>query len=177
MSFYDFRVFSPAFTDLRYNLQRKEGEGLSTELLTEEQRSFFDDLLAYLRDELEARRDPEAIEQRIQMFDSLAGEVGRARVLEDKSLAEEDFVYLAEEGKKGKKRLKRVGELTPLDVPAILAEIESVAAVGGEYMESDGVVAVMEYGGRKVVTPDPGDPSAPLRNRWRELKSGWPVER
>jgi hypothetical protein len=58
-----------------------------------------------------------------------------------------------------------------------LSEIESVAAVGGEYMESDGVVAVMEYGGRKVVTPDPGDPSAPLRDRWRELKSRWPLGR
>ncbi|MCA1738234.1 MAG: hypothetical protein LC740_05205 [Actinobacteria bacterium] len=47
-------------------------------------------------------------------------------------------------------------------------------AVSDEYIESDGAVYVMEYGGRKLVTPDPGDPSAPLRVRWCELKEGWP---
>ena len=36
--------------------------------LTGEQRRFFEDLLAYLRDELEARKDPEAAEQRARMF-------------------------------------------------------------------------------------------------------------
>ncbi len=139
--------------------------------LTGEQRRFFVDLLAYLRDELEARKDPEAAEQRAQMFTSLAGEAGRAQVFEDKRLAEGGFVYLFEEGKP---RTKRVDELSPTDAPAVLAEMERTAAVSGEYVESDGAVYVIEYGGRKLVTSDPGDPSAPLRARWRELKGGWP---
>ena len=138
---------------------------------TEEQRRFFEDLLAYLRDELEARKDPEAAEQRARMFASLAGEAGRTQVLEDKRLAEGGFVYLFEEGER---RIRRVDELSPADAPAVLAEMERTAAVSGEYVESDGAVYVIEYGGRKLVTPDPGDPSAPLRARWRGLKGGWP---
>ena len=138
---------------------------------TEEQRCFFEDLLAYLRDELEARKDPEAAEQRARMFASLAGEAGRAQVLEDKRLAEGGFVYVFEEGQR---RTRRLGELSPADAPAVLAEMERTAAVSGEYVESDGATYVIEYGGRKLVTPDPGDPSAPLRARWRELKGGWP---
>lgn len=139
--------------------------------LTEEQRRFFEDLLAYLRDELEARKDPEAAEQRARMFASLAGEAGRTQVLEDKRLAEGGFVYLFGEGER---RTRRVDELSPADAPAVLAEMERTAAVSGEYVESDGAVYVIEYGGRKLVTPDPGDPSAPLRARWRDLKGGWP---
>ncbi|HVF03007.1 MAG TPA: hypothetical protein VNA27_16915 [Rubrobacteraceae bacterium] len=138
--------------------------------VTGEQWRFFKELLAYLREELEARRDPEGVEQRIRMFASLAGEAGRDQVLKDKRLAEEGFVYLSE---KGERRLRHIDELTFLDVPAVLAEMEKTAAVSGEYMESDGAVYIMEYGGRKIVTPDPGDPSAPLRARWRELKDGW----
>jgi hypothetical protein len=140
-------------------------------LLTGEQRRFFEELLAYLRNELEARKDPEAVEQRTRMFAALAGEAGRAWVLRDQRFAEEGFVYLSEEGKQ---RLKHIGELTYLDVPAILAEMEKTAAVSGEYVESDGDVYVIEYGGRKLITADPGDPSAPLRTRWRELKGEWP---
>ena len=139
--------------------------------LTEEQRRFFEDLLAYLRDELEDRKDPEAAEHRARMFASLAGEAGRTQVLEDKRLAEGGFVYLF---KDGERRTKRVDELSPADAPAVLAEMERTAAVSGEYVESDGAVYVIEYGGRKLVTPDPGDPSAPLRARWPELKGGWP---
>jgi hypothetical protein len=138
--------------------------------VTGEQWRFFEELLAYLREELEARRDPEGVEQRIRMFASLAGEAGRDQVLKDKRLAEEGFVYLS---KKGERRLRHIDELTLLDVPAVLAEMEKTAAVSGEYMESDGAVYIMEYGGRKIVTPDPGDPSAPLRAHWRELKDGW----
>jgi len=140
--------------------------------LTEEQRRFFEDLLAYLRDELEARKDPEAAEQRARMFASLAGEAGKAQVLEDKRLAEEGLVYLFEEGKR---RTKLMDELRPLDAPAVLAEMERTAAVSDEFIESDGAVYVIEYGGRKLVTSDPGDPSAPLRARWRGLKGGWPL--
>lgn len=144
---------------------------LDKEGLTEEQRRFFEKLLAYLRDELKARKDPEATEQRARMFASLAGEAGKAQVLEDQRLAEKGFVYLFEEGTRITKRLE---ELRPLDVPAVLAEMERTVAVSDEYIESDGTVYVMEYGGRKLVTLDPGDPSAPLRIRWRELKEGWP---
>ena len=140
-------------------------------LPTGEQQHFFEELLAYLRTELEARKDPEAVEQRARMFDALAGEAGRARVLRDQRLAEQGFVYLSEEGEQ---RLKHIGELTYLDVPAILAEMEKTAAVSGEYVESDGTVYVIEYGGRKLITADPGDPSAPLRTRWHVLKGEWP---
>ena len=105
------------------------------------------------------------------MFGALAGEAGRAQAPKDKRLAEEGFVYLAE---RGEKYLKHLDELSPSDVPAILAEMQSAAAVGGEYAESTGETYVIEYGGRKLITPDPGDPSAPLRTRWRELKDGWP---
>ncbi len=139
--------------------------------LIQEQRRFFEDLLAYLRDELEARKDPEAAEQRARMFASLAGEAGRDQVLEDKRLAEAGFVYLFEEGKR---RVRLLEELSPLDAPAVLAEMERTAAISAEYIESDGATYVIEYGGRKLVTSDPGDPSAPLRVRWRELKGGWP---
>ncbi len=139
--------------------------------LIQEQRRFFEDLLAYLRDELEARKDPEAAEQRARMFASLAGKAGRDQVLEDKRLAEAGFVYLFE---KGKRRVRLLEELSPLDAPAVLAEMERTAAVSAEYIESDGATYVIEYGGRKLVTSDPGDPSAPLRVRWRELKGGWP---
>ncbi len=138
--------------------------------MTGEQWRFFEEFLAYLREELEARKDPEWVEQRVRMFASLAGEAGREQVLRDKRLAEEGFVYLSG---KGERRLKHIDELIPLDVPAVLAEMERTAAVSGEYMESDGAVYVIEYGGRKLITPDPGDPSAPLRARWRELKDGW----
>ena len=139
--------------------------------LSEEQQHFFEELLAYLRDELKARKNPEATEQRVRMFASLAGEAGKARVLEDKRLAEKGFVYLFEEGKRCTKRIE---ELHPFDVSAVLAEMERTVAVSDEYIESDGTIYVIEYGGRKLVTPDPGDPSAPLRVRWRELKEGWP---
>src|SRR4051812_21717958 len=54
--------------------------------------------------------DPEAVEQRIQMFAALAGEKGRVWVLRDKRLAEEGFAYLSE---KGKRHLKHIDELTP----------------------------------------------------------------
>jgi len=138
---------------------------------TGEQRRFFEELLAYLHNELEARKDPEAVEQRARMFAALAGEVGRAQVLRDQRLAEGGFVYLYKEGKQ---RLKHIDELTYLDVPAILAEMEKTTAVSDEYVESDGAVYVIEYGDRKLMTADPGDPSAPLRARWRELKGEWP---
>jgi hypothetical protein len=144
---------------------------LGSERLTCEQRCFFEELLAYLRNELEARKDPAAAEQRAEMLGALAGEAGRAQAHKDKRFAEEGFVYLAE---RGEKYLKHVDELSPSDVPAILAEMESAAAVGGEYAESAGDVYIIEYGGRKLLTADPGDPSAPLRARWRELKDGWP---
>jgi hypothetical protein len=140
--------------------------------LTEQQRRFFEELLAYLRDELKARKDPEATEQRARMFVSLAGEAGKAQVLKDKRLAEEGFVYLFQEGKR---RTKRMDQLCPLDVPDVLAEMDRTTALSDEYIESDGAVYVIEYGGRTLVTPDPGDPSAALRDRWRELKGGWPA--
>lgn len=140
--------------------------------MSEEQRRFFKELLTYLRDELETRKDSEAAEQRVRLFTSLAGEAGKAQVLEDKRLAEEGSVYLFEQGKRC---TKRIDELCPLDVPAILAEMERTTALSAEYIESDGAVYVIEYGGRKLVTPDPGDPSVPLRARWRELKGEWPA--
>lgn len=151
--------------------RRREDTALNTGFpVGEEQRLFFEELLAYLRGELEARKDPEGVEQRVRMFASLAGEAGRYWALEDKRLAEQGLVYLA---RRGKKYLKHVDELTLADVPDIMAEMEATVAVSGEYVESDGVVLIFEYGGHKLTTPDVGDPGAPLRARWRELKSEW----
>lgn len=147
---------------------------METGFPTRQQRCFFEELLAYLRDELEARKDPQAVEQRLQIFAALAGEAGRERVLRDKRFAEEGFIYLSEEGKQG---LKHIDELSLLDVPDILAEMEKTAAVSEEYIQSEGGVYVIEYGGRKLITPDPGDPSEALRGRWRELKESWPRRR
>jgi hypothetical protein len=160
----------PRCVGIQYKPQLKEATHLNERFPTGEQRRFFEELLAYLRNELEARKDPEAVEQRARMFDALAGEAGRARVLRDQRLAEEGFVYLSEGGEQ---RLKHIDEVTYLDVPAILAEMEKTAAVSGEYVESDGIVYVIEYGGRKLITADPGDPSVPLRARWRGLKGEW----
>ena len=143
---------------------------MSAEALTEEQRRFFEELLAYLRDELEARKDSEAVEQRVKMFAHLAGEAGRNWALKDKRLAEQGLVYLA---KRGKKYLKHIDELTPSDVPAVLAEMEAVMAVSGEYVETDDEMWVFEYGEHKLITPEVEDPSASLRARWHELKGSW----
>src|SRR4028119_657629 len=117
---------------------------LSKGCLGEEQRRYFEELLAYLRDELKARKDPEATEQRARMFASLAGEAGKAQVLEDKRLAEEGFVYLFQEGKR---RTKRMDQLCPLDVPDVLAEMDRTTALSDEYIESDGAGYVIEHGG------------------------------
>ena len=65
---------------------------MSSELLTGEQQRFFEELLAYLRDELEARKDPAAAEQRAEMFGALAGEAGGGQGPKDKKLAGEGFV-------------------------------------------------------------------------------------
>ena len=145
---------------------------MSAEALTEEQRCFFEELLAYLRDELEARKDPEAVEQRVKMFAHLAGEAGRNWALKDKLLAEQGLVYLA---KRGKKYLKHIDKLTPSDVPAVLAEMEAVMAVSGEYVETDNEMWVFEYGERKLITPEVEDPSGPIRACWCELKGSWGV--
>src|SRR4028119_231252 len=66
----------------RHPLESIEEGGCVLEV-TGEQWRFFEELLAYLREELEARRDPEGVEQRIRMFASLAGEAGRDQVLKD----------------------------------------------------------------------------------------------
>ena len=145
---------------------------MSTRWLTEEQRRFFEELLVYLRDELEARKDPEAVEQRAKMFAHLAGEAGRNWVLKDQRLAEQGLIYMT---KRGKKYVKHIDELTPRDVPAVLAEMEAVMAISGEYIETDEETWIFEYGERKLITPEPEDPGAPLRTRWRELKGNWEV--
>ena len=50
-----------------------------------------------------------------------------------------------------------------------LAPTGSIAVVGIK----DRIDSVIEYGGRKLITADPGDPSVPLRARWRGLKGEW----
>ena len=56
-----------------------------------------------------------------------------------------------------------------------LPSVTATPVTRAEYVESDGAVYVIELGGRELVTPDPVDPSAPLRARSRELKGGWPL--
>jgi hypothetical protein len=75
-------------------------------------------------------------------------------VLEDERLVEGGFVYLFEEGKR---RTKRMDELCPLDAPAVLAENGEDRGRERQLHKERSAVYAIEYGGRKLVTSDPGD--------------------
>ena len=84
-------------------------------IMDEEQRQFWEDLLAYYRQELRERQSPAMV--------SLLGFFhGQEEALEDKRLAEEGRVYLL---KGGRRLTKPIDELNPSDAPYLMAELEA----------------------------------------------------
>lgn len=129
-----------------------------------DQRQFWEDLLAYYRQELKERQDPAMV--------SLLGIFrGSEHALKDKRLAEEGYVYLL---KDGELHAKRFAELNPADAPYLMAEIEAGQALAGEHSTVEGDVTVTEVpGGGTFTHPHYEDASGHLRERWERLRSTW----
>lgn len=129
-----------------------------------EQRRFWDDLLAYYRQELQERQSP-------AMVSMLGFFHGEERALQDKRLAEEGRVYLL---KGGKLLTKHIDELDPSDAPYLMAELEANQAMAEEHSAAVGEETVTELpGGATLTHPHYEDATKHLRNRWRELKQTW----
>ena len=132
--------------------------------MDEEQRRFWDDLLAYYRQELKERRHP-------AMVSMLGFFHGEEQALEDKRLAEEGRVYLL---KGGRRLTKPIGELVPSDAPHLMAELEANEAMVEEHSVSEGEATVTQMpGGATFTHPHYEDATHHLRERWRELKGRW----
>lgn len=129
-----------------------------------EQRQFWEDLLAYYRQELEERRHP-------AMVSMLSFFHGEERALEDKRMAEEGRVYLL---KDGRLRTKRIDDLGPADAPYLMAELEANEAMAEEHSVAEGEATRTEMpGGATFTHPHYEDASHHLRERWRALKETW----
>jgi hypothetical protein len=85
-------------------------------MISQEQRDFFDEVLAYLRGELKTRLDPQTVAL-ISMIH------GPAYALRDKRLAEQARVYLTD--RRGRQRTKPIDKLRPYDVPDVMRKIEA----------------------------------------------------
>lgn len=134
--------------------------------MDQEQRRFWDDLLAYYRQELEERRSP-------AMVSMLGFFHGEEQALEDKRLAEEGRVYLL---KGGRRLTKPIDELDPSDAPYLIAELEANEAMAQEHSVANGEETVTEMpGGATFTHPHYEDATKHLRERWRELKETWEV--
>jgi hypothetical protein len=132
--------------------------------MDEEQRQFWDDLLAYYRQDLQERQSP-AMVSMLRFFH------GEEQALEDKRLAEEGRVYLL---KDGKLLTKRIDDLSPSDVPYLMAELERNQAMAEEHSAGDGEETVTELpGGTTFTHPHYEDATKDLRERWRNLKETW----
>ena len=132
--------------------------------MDEEQRRFWDDLLAYYRQELRERQSP-------AMVSMLGFFHGEAQALQDKRLAEEGHVYLL---KGGRLLTKRIDELNPSDAPYLMAELEANEAMVEEHSVAEGDVTMTEVPGKGTFThPHYEDATHHLRERWRELKGTW----
>jgi hypothetical protein len=132
--------------------------------MDQEQRQFWDDLLAYYRQELQERQSP-------AMVSMLGFFHGEEQALEDKHLAEEGRVYLL---KDGKLLTKRIDDLRPSDAPYLMAELERNQAMAEEHSAADGEVTVTEIpGGATFTHPHYEDATKHLRERWRELNGAW----
>ena len=132
--------------------------------MDEEQRRFWDDLLAYYRRELEERQHP-------VMVSMLGFFHGEERARQDKSLAERGYVYLLRRGRLGTKRIE---ELDPSDAPYMMAELEANQALAEEFSEAEGEETVTEMpGGVTFTHPHYEDATRHLRGRWRALKGDW----
>ncbi len=132
--------------------------------MDEEQQRFWDDLLAYYRQELQERQHP-------AMISMLGFFHGEEQALEDKRLAEEGRVYLL---KDGKLLTKRIDDLSPLDAPYLMAELEANQAMAEEHSMAEEETTVTKVpGGATFTHPHYEDATRHLRERWRELKEKW----
>jgi hypothetical protein len=133
--------------------------------MNQEQRRFWDDLLAYYRQELEERRDP-------AMVSMLGFFHGEDHALQDKRLAQEGRVYLL---KGGKLLTKRIDELDLSDAPFLMAELEANEAMVEEHSVAEGDITMTQVpgGGATFTHPHYEDATRHLRERWRELKGRW----
>jgi hypothetical protein len=132
--------------------------------MDEEQRQFWDELLAYYRQELQERQSP-------AMVSMLGFFHGEKQALEDKRLAEEGRVYLL---KDGKLLTKRIDDLSPSDAPYLMAELERNQAMAEEHSAADAEQTVTEMpGGATFAHPHYEDATKDLRERWRNLKEMW----
>ncbi len=132
--------------------------------MDQEQRQFWEDLLAYYRQELEERQNP-------AMVSMLGFFHGQEQALEDKRLAEERHVYLLNNGRR---LTKPIDELNPSDAPYLMAELEANQAMAEEHSSADGEETVTQVpGGATFTHPHYEDTTEHLRERWRELKEGW----
>ncbi len=129
-----------------------------------ERRRFWEDLLAYYRQELEERQRP-------AMVSMLSFFHGEEQALEDKRLAERGYVYLLDGGKLRTKHIDRLG---PSDAPHLMAELEANQAMAEEHSAAEGEATVTEVpGGATFTHPHYEDATKHLRERWRKLKEGW----
>ncbi len=129
-----------------------------------ERRRFWEDLLAYYRQELEERQRP-------AMVSMLGFFHGVEQALEDKRLAERGYVYLLDGGKL---RTKHIDRLVPSDAPYLMAELEANQAMAEEHSAAEGEATVTEVpGGATFTHPHYEDATEHLRERWRKLKEGW----
>ncbi len=91
--------------------------------MDQEQRQFWDDLLAYYRQELKERQSP-------AMVSMLTFFHGEEQALEDKRLADSGYVYLLD---RGKLSTKHIDQLNPSDAPSLMAELEANQAMAEEH--------------------------------------------
>lgn len=132
--------------------------------MDEEQRQFWDDLLAYYRQELQERQSP-------AMVSMLGFFHGEEQALQDKRLAEGGYVYLLE---RGKLRTKHIDQLDPSDAPYLMAELEANQAMAEEHSAAEGEATVTQMpGGATFTHPHYDDATKHLRERWRNLKEAW----
>ena len=132
--------------------------------MNDNQLRFWNELLAYYRQELEERQSP-------AMVSMLAFFHGEEHAREDRRLAEGGRIYLL---KGGKLTTKRIDELRPSDAPHMMAELEATQAMAEEHSvtEDRATVTVMP-GGATFTHPHYEDATAHLRERWRGLKGTW----
>ena len=132
--------------------------------MDQEQRQFWDNLLAYYRQELHERQSP-------AMVSMLGFFHGEEQAREDKRLAERGYVYLLV---RGKLRIKHIDQLNPSDAPYLMAELEANQAMAEEHSVAEGEETVTALpGGVTFTHPHYEDATWHLRERWRELKGGW----
>ena len=132
--------------------------------MNESQLRFWDDLLAYNRQELRERQCP-------AMVSMLSFFHGEEQALEDKRLAEGGYVYLLV---RGKLRIKHIDKLNPSDAPYLMAELEANQAMAEEHsVTEDRVTVTVMPGGATFTHPHYEDATRHLRERWRKLQGEW----